>query len=153
MNKQQIEQLVSNWTEEIITQTNIELVDVEYVREGQDWFLRVFLDKDGGIDVEDCREISIKLSDLLDEADPIPNSYLLEVSSPGLERPLKKETDFVKYVGSLVNVRTYQAIDGRKEFQGELLGIEANVVKIEEDQHQWEIPYDQIAKARLAVEF
>ncbi|NLM26053.1 MAG: ribosome maturation factor RimP [Firmicutes bacterium] len=153
MKKQQIEQLVSDWTEEIIANTDMELVDVEYVKEGKDWFLRVFLDKEGGIDVEDCREVSVKLSDLLDEADPIANSYYLEVSSPGLERPLKKEADFNKFVGSLVNIRAYQAIEGMKEFQGELLGLDSGIVKIRIKDKEWEIPYDKIAKARLAVEF
>lgn len=153
MNRRQIEQLVSTWTKEIVEDTDTELVDVEYVRQGKDWFLRVYVDKPGGIDVEDCREISLELSKLLDEEDPIANPYFLEVSSPGLERPLKKEVDYQNYIGSLVNLRTYQAFDGIKEFQGELLGLESGLVKIKVQDKEWEIPYDQIAKARLAVEF
>ena len=95
-----------------------ELVDVEYVKEGGSWYLRAYIDKPGGIAVDDCEVISRALSDLLDEHDFIEDSYILEVSSPGLGRPLKKEKDFVRSQGELVEVRTYRAIQHQKEFTG-----------------------------------
>lgn len=153
MRKQELLQHVSGWVEEITVDTEIELVDVEYEKEGSEYYLRVFIDKSGGVDVEDCRFVTLGLGPYLDEADPISHSYTLEVSSPGLERPLKKPADFKRNIGSLVNLRTYQAIDGRKEFQGELLAYEADTVKINYQGNEMEIPRDQIAKARLAIEF
>lgn len=153
MRKTNLVSQVALWVEEIIADGPIELVDVEYVKEAHGWVLRVFLDKPGGIDVEDCRSVSEVLSDVLDREDPIPGPYSLEVSSPGLERPLKKESDYVRFAGRLANIRTYQAINGQKNFQGTLMGIEDGKVLIEINGEATAIPLDMISKARLAVEF
>lgn len=155
MSKKSLIDQVAEWVESIINdnESDIELVDVEYVKEPHGWVLRVYLDKPGGIDVEDCRAVSEVLSDILDKEDPIPGAYSLEVSSPGLERPLKKESDFERFAGRLANIRTYSAIDGRKNFQGKLMGLTEGQVQIEVDGVRVAIPFDMISKARLAVEF
>lgn len=144
-----VEEMITPYLEE----NNFELVGVEYEKEGSSWFLRVFVDKEGGIDIEDCGHISEVLSQKLDEGDPIRDAYFLEVSSPGAERPLKKAKDFVKAVGKYVHVTTYEPIDGIKEFEGvlSLMDEETVVVQIGEEKHV--IPYEKIASARLAIVF
>ncbi|TCT26732.1 ribosome maturation factor RimP [Melghiribacillus thermohalophilus] len=143
--------------EPILENMNVELVDIEFVKEGKNWYLRLFVDKDGGITIEECEEISEALSVKLDEADPISTPYFLEVSSPGVERPLKKKTDFEKYVGHRVYVKLYRHMNGEKEFEGKLLSFADEMATIEfNDRGRMktvDIPYDQIAKARLAVSF
>src|SRR6478735_140307 len=101
-------------------ENGFELVDVEYVKEGSNWFLRLYADKEGGIDIDDCGRISEFLSEKLDENDPIPTAYFLEVSSPGAERPLKKPDDYRRSIDKQVFVTTYEAVDGLKEFEGKL---------------------------------
>lgn len=112
--------LVTKLTEPAIVENNIELVDVEFVKEGTNYYLRLFIDKDGGIGLDDCEKISTIVSDLLDKEDPIQQAYFLEVSSPGLERPLKKAKDFLKYEGHRVIVKTFSAFEGKKKHQGKL---------------------------------
>ena len=108
----------------IVEDLKLELVDVEYVKEGRDWFLRVYIDTpEGNIDIDQCAQVSEKLSEELDRTDPIPENYFLEVSSPGAERPLKKEEDFQKAIGQYVFIKTYEPIDGMKEFEGYLLNV------------------------------
>src|SRR5690554_3425170 len=107
MSKRNIEELVGKWVEEIVESSEIELVDVEYVKEQSGWILRVFLDKPGGIDLDDCSRVSEELDEKLDQEDPIPGAYSLEVSSPGLERPLKKASDYQRFAGKLANINTY----------------------------------------------
>ncbi len=153
MSKNNIIDIVTSLVKGIIDDTEMRLIEIEYVKEGASWFLRVFIDKPDGVDIDDCSFVSQELSGLLDEVDPIPNAYTLEVSSPGAERPLKDEADYHYYNGRLVNVRTYQAINGIKEFQGKLLAFDGNIVKIEHKGKTYEIPIDKIAKARLAIEF
>lgn len=109
-----------------------ELVDVEFIKEGANWYLRVYIDKPGGIAIDDCEAVSRQLSDRLDELDPIKQSYILEVSSPG-ERPLKKERDYDRFKGEWVEVKLYQPLDGRKLFEGKLMGLVDNNVKIVTD--------------------
>lgn len=130
-----------------------ELVDIEYVKEGSNWFLRVYVDKDGGIDIDECGLVSEYLSAKLDENDPIPGAYFLEVSSPGAERPLKKPADFVRAVGKYVLVTTYEPIDGLKEFEGtlEAYGQEGLTVRVGKQAHS--IPHSKMASARLAIKF
>lgn len=135
------------------TENGYELVDIEYVKEGSNWFLRVFVDKDGGIDIDDCGRISEVLSEELDKNDPIPSAYFLEVSSPGAERPLKKPEDVVKAVGKDVFVTTYEPIDGQKEFEGRLLSFEQDDMLIQTSKKQVVIPYSKVASARLAIIF
>lgn len=141
----------------ILDELNIELVDIEYVKEGRDWFLRVFIDKENGVDIEDCGLVSEKLSEKLDEIDPIPYNYFLEVSSPGAERPLKSEKDFQKAIGKNVFIKTYEPIDGDKTFEGILTHFDGQTVtveiKIKTRKKSIDIPYEKVANARLAVVF
>ncbi|MCM3704159.1 MULTISPECIES: ribosome maturation factor RimP [Cytobacillus] len=148
-----VEQLVTP----IVDELNLELVDIEYVKEGKDWFLRVFIDKETGVDIEECGMVSEKLSEKLDAEDPIPYNYFLEVSSPGAERPLKKDSDFIKAVGKNVYIKTYEPIDGEKTFEGVLTQFDGETVtvemKIKTRKKNIEIPYEKVANARLAVVF
>ncbi|MDI9442403.1 MAG: ribosome maturation factor RimP [Firmicutes bacterium] len=153
MSRQNIEELVSGWVEEIVADQEIELVDVEYVKEQRGWVLRVFLDKPGGITIDDCQAVSLVLDKKLDEEDPIRGSYSLEVSSPGLERPLKKAKDFQRFAGRLAEIRTYSGVYGRKKFKGILQGLRDDQVLLEFEGEVIEIPLDLIAKANLALEF
>jgi ribosome maturation factor RimP len=144
----------------VIEEAHLELVDVEYTREGQVHYLRIFIDKPGGITLDDCQSISRECEVLLDIEDIIHTQYILEVSSPGLDRPLKKREDYQRFRDRLVKLRTYSAVDGRKKFSGRLKGIaeepEENtwVVTIQtEDNQEFHIPYELIASARLEVEF
>lgn len=141
----------------ILSDMNLELVDIEYVKEGSNWFLRLFIDSDTGIDIEECGIVSERLSEQLDELDPIQHNYFLEVSSPGAERPLKKEEDFKKSIGKNVHIKTYEPINGEKSFEGVLTDFDGQTVvitvTIKTRKKQFEIPYDKVAKARLAVTF
>jgi len=152
-----VTQIVEELVIPIVTDLQMELVDVEYVKEGKDWFLRVFIDSEKGVDIEDCGLVSEKLSEKLDEVDPIPYNYFLEVSSPGAERPLKKDSDFEKAIGKQVYVKTYEPIDGEKIFEGELISFDGKLVTInvmvKTRKKSVEIPYEKIANARLAVTF
>lgn len=130
-----------------------ELWDVEYVREAGTWFLRVYIDKENGVDILDCEKVSRKLSDLLDEADPIEGSYTLEVSSAGAERPLKRPGDFEKFMGSPVAVKLYKARDGRKEFAGVLAGYEGGDVTITVGDTAMTFAKNDVALCRLRIEF
>ncbi len=144
--------LVTEWMEEILQGSDVELVDVEYVREHAAWVLRVFLDKPGGIDLEDCQRVSEVLDKKLDEEDPIAGAYSLEVSSPGLERPLKKAADFERFAGKRVQIRTYSGIYGRKRFEGTLEGLKGESVLLKWEGETIEIPLELVSKANLALE-
>ncbi|WP_096269853.1 ribosome maturation factor RimP [Paucisalibacillus globulus] len=139
----------------ILEEKKLELVDVEYVKEGKNWFLRVFIDKEGGIDISECGEVSELLSEKLDEVDPIKEAYFLEVSSPGVERPLKTVEDFSKNVNKNVFVKLFEPIDGEKSFEGILVEFNENIAtieyKVKTRKKRVEIPFNKIAKARLAV--
>ncbi|MBM7603285.1 ribosome maturation factor RimP [Metabacillus crassostreae] len=141
----------------ILDDMNLELVDIEYVKEGANWFLRLFIDSEKGIDIEECGVVSERLSEKLDELDPIQHNYFLEVSSPGAERPLKKESDVTKAIGKQVHVKTYEPINGEKTFEGVLTDFDGQTltitVTIKTRKKQIEIPYEKVAKARLAVTF
>lgn len=141
----------------IVTEMGLELVDIEYVKEGKNWFLRVFIDSPTGIDIDQCGVVSERLSEKLDEVDPIPHNYFLEVSSPGAERPLKKTKDFERAVGKNVYVKTYEPIDGQKEFEGLLTAFDGQTVtlevKVKTKKKTVTIPYEKVASARLAVIF
>jgi ribosome maturation factor RimP len=152
-----VTEIVEEMAAPILEELDLELVEVEYVKEGRNWFLRVYIDKDGGVDIEECGLVSEKLSEQLDEKDPISNNYFLEVSSPGAERPLKKDRDYIKAIGKNVHVKTYEPIDNEKEFEGILKDFDGSHVtleiKIKTRKKELVIPYDKIAKARLAVSF
>ncbi|MFQ3543294.1 ribosome maturation factor RimP [Halobacillus rhizosphaerae] len=141
----------------IVKQMNLQLVDIEFKKEGKDWFLRVFIDKEGGVDIEECGQVSEQLSEKLDETDPIEFPYFLEVSSPGAERPLKSQSDFTKYVGEHIYMKLYEPMEGEKEFEGTLLSFEneeAEIeIKIKTRKKKLKIPFNKIAKANLAVTF
>ncbi|QHZ46838.1 MULTISPECIES: ribosome maturation factor RimP [Bacillus] len=149
--------IASEMVQPILDNLQLELVDIEFVKEGQNWFLRVFIDSDDGVDIEECAKVSEALSEKLDEADPIKQNYFLEVSSPGAERPLKKEADFMKALGKNVYIKTYEPIEGNKEFEGKLSAFDGEIaeitVTIKTRQKRINIPYEKIAKARLAVSF
>ena len=117
----------------ILEKMNFELVDVEYVKEGSIWYLRAYIDKEGGITINDCETVARQMNELLDAEDFIPDSYTFEVSSPGLGRPLKKEKDFVRNMGKEVEIRTYRAIERCKEFRGTLTAFDKESVTIEAD--------------------
>ena len=152
-----VTEIVEEMAAPILEELNLELVEVEYVKEGRNWFLRVYIDKENGVDIEECGLVSERLSEQLDEKDPITNNYFLEVSSPGAERPLKKDSDFVKAVGKNVHIKTYEPIDNEKEFEGILKDFNGDTViieiKIKTRKKEITIPYDKIAKARLAISF
>ncbi|WP_281887567.1 ribosome maturation factor RimP [Paenibacillus sp. YYML68] len=147
--KSTVEALIRPFLEE----NQFELVDVEYVKEGKNWFLRVYCDKEGGIDIDDCGRISEYLSNKLDETDPIPDAYFLEVSSPGAERPLKKAQDFTRAVGQHVFITTYEPFDGLKEFEGTLESFDEETLEVQIAKKTHRIPYDKVASARLAIVF
>ncbi len=129
MAKRRVEDIITELAQPIVDELSFELVDVEFIKEGANWYLRVYIDKTGGVAIEDCQAVSEQLSDILDETDLIKQSYILEVSSPG-ERPLKKERDFERFKGEAVEVKLYQPLNGKKIFEGKLLGLTGNIFKI-----------------------
>lgn len=138
----------------IMEANGFELVDVEYVKEAGNWYLRAYIDKPGGITVDDCEVVNRELGDLLDRDDFIDDSYILEVSSPGLGRPLKKERDFIRSKGEEVEIRTYRMVDRQKEFRGVLRAWDKDTVTIETEDGQEQIfDRDNIALIRLAFDF
>jgi ribosome maturation factor RimP len=138
----------------VITSEGMELVDLEFKKEGKHWYLRIFIDKPGGVSLDDCQNISHQLGVLLDVEEVINQHYILEVSSPGLDRPLKKEEDYHRFAGRLVKITTSISIKGRKRFIGRLEGLEDEVVKLRlERGGMVSIPFESINKAQLEVEF
>ena len=138
----------------IMEEYNFELVDVEYVKEAGNWYLRAYIDKEGGIAVDDCELVSRRMSDLLDQYDFIDESYIFEVSSPGLGRPLKKEKDYVRSMGKELEIRTYRPINREKEFYGILTAFDEETVTIEmEDETEMTFAKADIALIRLAFDF
>jgi len=136
----------------IAVRYGVELVDVEYRREGGRWYLRLFIDKPGGVGLDDCEAVSNAISPVLDEEDFIPQSYFLEVSSPGLERPLKKPSDFERFRGRKVKMTTYTPVNGRKKLTGVLTGHDEEYVHLEVDGQPVSIPWNSIAGTRLVFE-
>ena len=137
----------------VLAEHNFELWDVEYVKEAGTWYLRAYIDKEGGIAVDDCEEISRILSDWLDQTDFIEDSYILEVSSPGLGRPLKKERDFERGLGEEVEIRLYKALNKQKEFTGILKAYDKETVTIETAEGELVFNRPDIALIRLAFDF
>ena len=149
-----ITDVVWELAEPVVREHGCQLWDVEYVREAGQWYLRLYLDKDGGVDILDCEAISRRVSDLLDEADPIESSYVFEVGSAGLERQLKRPGDFARFMGSPVLVKTYQNRDGRKEFAGTLVGYEDGAVLLDMGGAEpVRFGKNEVALVRLRVEF
>ena len=152
MKRDAVEELVSTIVEAIIADTDMELVDVEYVRE-RDWYLRVYLDKPGGIDLDDCQLVSQQLSQKLDEEDPITDNYMLEVSSPGLDRALKKDKDFIRYNGRDVDIQLFKPLEGSKQYTGRLKGFTDKTIDIMVDDSLITFERSSIAQIRLHLDF
>ena len=166
MAKKKITEIVEEITADFLVQNGLELYNSEFVKEGKDWFLRVYIDKlpregaDGNVEEEyvstdDCESVSRFLSAELDRLDPIEQNYYLEVSSPGLDRALLKEKDFIRFCGHMVDISLYKAIDGKKAYQGTLKGLtdDNKIVITDEKGEEIEFPREQVAKTRLAVIF
>lgn len=138
----------------ILEQLNFELVDVEYVKEGGTWYLRAYIDKEGGITVNDCETVARQMNELLDREDFVEESYVFEVSSPGLGRHLKKEKDYIRNMGKELEVRTYRAVNHKKEFYGYLKAYDTDSVTIEsEEEGQMVFKRSDIALIRQAIHF
>jgi len=153
-NKVEYEKKTEQLLEPIIRENNFELVDVEFVKEGGYWYLRIYIDKEGGISVDNCELISRALSDLLDKNDFIAETYILEVSSPGLGRQLKKEKDFARSIDNEVDVKLYKPINKQKEFVGLLLSYDSDKITIQlDDEATMDIERTNIALIRLAFDF
>ncbi len=136
----------------IVLNEGMEVVDIEYRRESGGWVLRVILDKEGGVTLDDCTRVSQEAGRSLDVEDIIPTSYTLEVSSPGLTRPLKSERDFVKHLHRLVKVKTVDPIENRRQFKGRLMSVSENGVEIQVEGRIFRIPLSNVAKANLEVD-
>ena len=148
-----VTEIVAQLAAPAVEAAGCELWDVEYVREAGTWFLRLYLDKEGGVDIMDCEKVSRVVSDLLDEADPIEGSYTFEVSSAGAERALKRPGDFERFMGSPVTVKLYKARDGRKEFAGHLAGYDNGTITVTVGKAEMTFAPEEVALCRLRVEF
>lgn len=146
-------ELVASRAAPLAADAGCEVWDVEYLREAGTWYLRVYLDCEGGVTIEQCESVSRALSDWLDEADPIPGSYTLEVSSAGAERVLKRRGDFERYLGSPVSVRLYRAREGKKEYVGTLRAFEDGAVTVETGGAEFKFEKNEVAQVRLYVEW
>lgn len=154
MGNKKIEDMITQMVLPITNEMLFDLIDVEYVKEGNNWHLRIYIDKPGGITIDDCQSVSEKLSDELDRVDPIQRSYILEVSSPGLGRPLKKDRDFERYKGEMIEIKLFSPIEGKKIFKGELLGLVNNEVTIKlENGVIMNFNKSEIALAKRAIKF
>lgn len=152
MSKEHVEILVEKIVEDILVGSTLELVDVEYVKE-REWYLRVFLDKEGGIEIEDCHWVSEKVEAKLEELDPIKESYYLEVSSPGLDRALRKDRDFIRHVGDKIEISTFKPFNGERKFVGILKCLCDGNISIDVDGAELHIPRDQTSQVRLYLDF
>ena len=152
MAKAPVTQLVTEFIEPILLAKGLELVDVEFKKEGKTWVLRLFIDKEGGINLEDCQNTSHLVGDLLEVEGIIESVYTLEVSSPGLNRVLKKEKDFIKFIGKKICVVCHAPLNGRKKFTGNLTGFKEQAIHLEMDGQPHTIPLNRVVKANLVVE-
>jgi len=139
--------------EPILSNEGMELVEIEYRRESKGWVLRLYIDNERGVTLDDCTRISQEIGRNLDVEDFISNAYTLEVSSPGLARPLKKEKDFMKYRNHVIRVKTFDPIGKRRQFKGKLLGLSENRIEIEIDRDTFQIPLSNVAKANLEIDW
>ena len=144
---------VSLLIEPILDEMDIELVDVEYLSEGGRWVLRIYVDREGGITLNDCVRVTREIEDLIEVKDFFRQPYVLEVSSPGLNRPLKKEKDFVRAVGKDVKIRMADPIDGRRNFQGKLESFEDGVLSVTVNNDRFLLPFGKVEKANLVYDF
>lgn len=135
----------------VVEEEGCSLWDVEYVREAGTWYLRVFIDRDGGVSIDDCERVSRRLDPILDEEDPIPDSYVFEVGSAGADRELKRPGDFEQFMGSEVEVKLYRPVDGSKHYTGTLSGYEDGAVSLTQGGKTLRFPKEQVAQVRLYV--
>jgi ribosome maturation factor RimP len=153
MQKENIVKAVWELAEPVVLSRGLELVDVEFRRERQGWVLRIYIDRPGGVTLGDCVRVSEILSDLLDARDFIHHPYNLEVSSPGLDRPLRKPEDFERFAGDKVKITIKEPLEGRRNFTGLLRGLRENKVLLEIEGRVWELPLEDIKKAHIKYEF
>jgi ribosome maturation factor RimP len=153
MNKKDIEERTENLLKPIAESNGVSIYDVEYVKEGSDMYLRAYIDKEGGVTIDDCESVSRALNDRLDEEDYIADAYILEVSSPGLGRKLTKPRHFIQSVGQEVELKTYKAIDGDKEFIGILTGYDNGVITVDIDGKAKTFDKDEVSSIRLTFDF
>lgn len=154
LKKNSVESLVCKIADPIIVGLNMELVDVEYLKEGPNMYLRVYIDTNGGVTLDDCKKVSEKLSEELDVKDPISENYFLEVSSPGLDRPLKNDKDLKRSIGKDVELNLYKTVDGNKKLTGKLLKYDDEKIYIEDtDNSEKDVDRSIISKINLAVNF
>ena len=154
MAKVSITEIVWSMALPIVEEAGCELVDVEYVKEGGNWILRVIIDKNGGVSHEDCERVSQPLNRILDERDPISHPFYLEVSSPGLERRLKRPGDYERALGKLVEIRLFKAVDGTKRYEGYLESFDGKELSIRLDSGEIKtFPLDQVAKAKTLFKY
>jgi len=137
--------------EQPLVHRGLSLWDIEFVKEGADWFFRIYIDKDDGVRIGDCEFVSRTVEAFLDETDPIPQAYMLEVCSPGLDRKLKRDSDFLQYIGHTVDVKLFKAKEKRKKFQGKLQSFADGVITITEDTGEVSFNKADVASCRLAV--
>ena len=159
MAKKKISEYIEGWMNEFGPENGYELSRTEFVKEGGNWYLRVYVDKleedgYGWMSSDDCEFVSRYLSDRLDEEDPIKQNYYLEVSSPGLDRPLVNDRDYERFRGSRIEIKLYEAIDGKKAIEGELIGLKDGIISVRDDDgNEISLPKDKAAKINLAVVF
>jgi len=151
MSKEIIER-VQSLVDPILSSVGMEMVEIQYRREARGWVLRLMIDKEGGVNLDDCALVSREVSRNLDVEDLISTPYTLEVSSPGLNRPLKTERDYLKYRDHLIRVKTFSPVENRREFKGKLLGISNNQLEIQIDQGVYQIPLANVARANLEID-
>ena len=149
--KNSTEKTVWQFIEPLLTETPYEIYDVEYVKEGTEWYLRIFIDKEGGIDLDDCETVTDLINDPLDELDPIAEAYFLEVSSPGVERHLKSVRHFENAVGEKIRVKTFVKIENNKEWVGILKSVDDNGITLDANGKTIAFSFDKIAKANISV--
>lgn len=151
--REDIEQRTEALLQPIVDRLGFELIDVEFVKEAGEYYLRSYIDKEGGITIDDCEAVSRELNPLLDEEDYIEEGYIMEVSSPGLGRPLKKEKDFVRNIGKRIELKTYRAIGGTKDFEGVLTAFDEDSVTLQEEESERSFLRKEIALIRQAFDF
>ena len=152
MGKAPVTQSVTELIEPVLLADRLELVDVEFNKEGKNWILRIYIDREGGVTLADCQKVSRLAGDLIEVEEVIEPVYTLEVSSPGLNRVLKKEKDFLKYSGKKIYVQCHAPMDGRKKFTGILTGFIDQSIHLEVDGQHYTIPLNLVAKANLVIE-
>ena len=153
MGKPSIHRAVAELIEPVFRENNIELVDVEYKKTGRIWVLRIFIDKNQGVTVGDCQKLSREIEDLIEVHELISVPYVLEVSSPGLNRSLKKESDFLRNKGKRIQIKTFSSISNKKQFSGTIKNFMNKTLLLEDKDGILEVPLDKIAQAKLIIEF